>query len=439
MTFPVRLYKNYRQVRREQKDGAIAVPTKISNEEWYRRNGYYSLADRLGGVENSAFTLGAMFGGMKIISEDVARLPLKPYEYADEAGSSVREYYNSMLYERLMYEPNPEMTPMGFREAMTANAILGTAYAKVERRPGGKPMDVRAMWPLRSKHVTRKRNDAGYSYFVYDPPNGKREEIASGDMLQLRGFSMDGEQGCDLLRYAARVLRIAIAQETYAEEFFGNDHTPGVVLSSPETIGPSAVAALKEAWKRSVRSHDIAVLQGGMKADRWGQTNTDAQLSEQRLQELWNVCRFLRLMPAKLGDMSKMTYGNYEQVIIQYYSETISPWLTRWEQEIWRTCIRDTRIYVRHTEHALLRADFKTQTEGFARLLEKGVYSINEVRALMNMNPIEGGDAHHIQLNMQSVQQASEAVTNSPDAPTGEVMPKAFGQQWLQVVGRRAA
>jgi phage portal protein BeeE len=135
-----------------------------------------------------------------------------------------------------------------------------------------------------------------------------------------------------------------------------------------------------------------------------------------------------------------MTYGNYEQVIIQYYSETISPWLTRWEQEIWRTCIRDTNVFVRHTEHALLRADFKTQTEGYSRLLEKGVYSINEVRALMNQNPIEGGDEHHIQLNMQSVSQMADAASGTTDQPVvDEAMPKSFGQQWMQVVGRRAS
>lgn len=438
MTFPVRLYKNYRQVRREQKSGAVAFASTISSDEWYQRNGYYSLADRLGGIENSAFTLGVLFGGTKIISEDVARLPLKPYIYSDEAGTSVKEDVNSPLYERLMYLPNPEMSPMVFREAMTAQAILGNAYAKIVRTGKKRPQDVSAFWPLKAKYMTPKRNHSRFRYWTYDPPDGPREDLAAEDVLHLRGFSMDGETGCDLLKYAGRVLRLALNQEKYADEFFGNDHTPGVVLESPESIGKDAIAALKEAWRRSVRSNDVAVLQGGMKAQRWQATNTEAQLTEQRLGEVANVCRFLRLSPAKLGDMSKMTYGNYEQVIIQYYSETISPWLTRWEQEIWRTCIRDTRVYVRHTEHALLRADFKTQTEGFARLLEKGVYSINEVRALLNRNPIEGGDVHHIQLNMQSVQQAAEALTNEPVAPPDEEMPKAFGQQWLQVV-RRAA
>ena len=31
------------------------------------------------------------------------------------------------------------------------------------------------------------------------------------------------------------------------------------------------------------------------------------------------------------------------------------------------------------------------------------MYSINEVRRWLNLNPIEGGDAHFIQLNLQDV------------------------------------
>ena len=80
---------------------------------------------------------------------------------------------------------------------------------------------------------------------------------------------------------------------------------------------------------------------------------------------------------------------------------------------------------MRHTVRALQLVDFKTQSEGFARGLEKGVYSINEVRGWLNLNAIDGGDEHHIQLNMQSVQDAA----NQTAAPTADgAQPTAIGK-----------
>ena len=46
------------------------------------------------------------------------------------------------------------------------------------------------------------------------------------------------------------------------------------------------------------------------------------------------------------------------------------------------------------------------------KFLEKGVYSINDVREFLNLNRVPGGDQHFIQLNMQAVADAaSGAVT----------------------------
>ncbi len=395
--------------------------TDIDPAEWYRRNGFRSIADILGGgSEDRAFSVGALFGGTKIISEDTAKVPCKVHRYTDPPYfRETEEYISHPAYDLLMYQPNPEMTPMMFRESMTASAILGNAYAKIIRGAKGQPT---ALWPMKPSQTRREKNRFGLSIYV-NTENGKPEEISGDDVIHLRGFSFDGMDGANLLHYARRVLRIAIGQEEYADEFFQNDKTPGFVLSTDQKLGPEVVKALKEAFQEEVRRHGTAVFHSGLKPHSYNQTNVEAQLAEQRLMELGNIARFLRIPPMKLGDMSKLTLNNAEQIQKWYEAETLSPWWTRWEQILWLKLIKDKNAFVRHTEHGLLRASFKDQSEGFARLLEKGVYSINEVRAYINLNPVEGGDEHFIQMNMQAVSAAAEALSAGTETdPAADVV-----------------
>ena len=45
---------------------------------------------------------------------------------------------------------------------------------------------------------------------------------------------------------------------------------------------------------------------------------------------------------------------------------------------------------------------------GAGAMLDRGVYSINEVRALEDMDPIPGGDIHLVPLNMTSLENAGK-------------------------------
>jgi hypothetical protein len=56
----------------------------------------------------------------------------------------------------------------------------------------------------------------------------------------------------------------------------------------------------------------------------------------------------------------------------------------------------------------LLRGDIKTQGEYYDKLIAKGVLSINEVRSLENMNPVEGGDARLVQVNQIPLEHMDE-------------------------------
>ena len=56
--------------------------------------------------------------------------------------------------------------------------------------------------------------------------------------------------------------------------------------------------------------------------------------------------------------------------------------------------------------NSLLRGDMKTRQEYYKTMLDRGVYSINDVLSLEDRNKVEGGDLRMVPLNMVSLEQA---------------------------------
>jgi len=281
--------------------------------------------------------------------------------------------------------------------------------------------DTVALWQIQPQDMERRMKPDG-TYETEIKIRGKREKISDEELFILRGFSMDGLTGANVLELGRRTLGLAVNQADYAYRSFSDSQRPPFAFKFPGDIGgPEGIRNFKAAWKEHHEGPDNwmnpAVIPEGGDVIQFNPTHEQAQLVEQRKFQILEVCRLLRLSPHKLAALEDATLNNVEHLQIQHLNGTLRPWLVRWEQEIYRqllTASEQERYYAEHSIEGFLRGDFKTQTEGFARLLEKGVYSINEVRAWYNLNPVEGGDEHYIQLNMQSVAQgASDAMNDS--------------------------
>jgi len=390
-------------------------------------NGFYGIYRSVYGNMNDqrAMSSAAVFGGIKIIAEDIGSLSLVTRQSL--SASTSEPAIDHPLYSLLHDAPNPDMTAMEFREGLTAHALLvGVGYAGIERSKVDKR--IVALWPWMPYDTRRDRDSRGRPVFIHRDGNDPERTYTQREVFVLNGFGLTGDGGLSLMQYARQTLGLTAAQEEYAARFFSQDQTPNLVLKHPGKLGAEGVRGVKEAWANNGRGsrsrrpeedwHAPRVLQEGMAVEQLHPDNQKSQLIEQRAFQLLEVCRFLRLSPHKLADMSRATWGNVEQLNINHYTETLRPWCERWEQSIKLRCLfEEPRVYVKHNISGFLRGDFAAQTNGFARLLEKGVYSINEVRALMDLNPVEGGDEHLVQLNMQNVVDAANSIVDTPAPP----------------------
>ena len=83
------------------------------------------------------------------------------------------------------------------------------------------------------------------------------------------------------------------------------------------------------------------------------------------------------------------------------------PWLRRIELAIGRDLITDDTLFAEFDTRGSLRADAAGRSSYYNTMWNLGVLSVNEIRALENLNPVDGGDTRFVQLNMTTLDKAA--------------------------------
>jgi HK97 family phage portal protein len=114
----------------------------------------------------------------------------------------------------------------------------------------------------------------------------------------------------------------------------------------------------------------------------------------------------------RIGDLSKATYSNMEAGWNQYLTSTLDPLFQAWEEAL-RRDVLTTRQYgaydVIFDRSTLIRSDVKSLHEALARGRDAGIYSTNDARRALGLNPIPvsaGGDAYLVNGNLTPIVEA---------------------------------
>lgn len=409
---------------------STGVSGSFSTVDWYQANGYNRIANFLGGSDSwsgkiinteSALDIPAFYSGVKVIAEDLGALPFPTYQRSRDR-KRIDKYYEHPLYTTLHDLWNPDVSAGEGVEALSAHALItGAGYAEIQRFDSGV-----FLWPWQPGETHTDKNATGATVYI-NRASGRDKTYTREQVFHLKGFTLDGRNGENTVRRARHALGIYAAADEYAGRFFAQDAAPGVIINFPAgapTIGPESVIEIKKKWKEwhqgAANAHEPAVLQNGATVTRVGWNPQESQLLEIRKYQLTEACRILRIQPHKLMDLTRSTNNNIEHQGIEYVVNTIGPWVDRWRRSVYRCLLtfdeqRAQRVWAEMDVQGLLRGDFTAQSEGWRKLLEKGVYSINEVRAWLNLNPVEGGDNHFIQLNLATVQDVASGATLASD------------------------
>ena len=174
------------------------------------------------------------------------------------------------------------------------------------------------------------------------------------------------------------------------------------VLSSEQPLKSEQMEVLQRSWNASKTTAGTKLLPFGFKYNRISIGPEEAQFIETRKFQAEEICRIFSVPPALVQLESQTTYNNVEQQNLTFRQHTLLPWVKRIEQELDRKLIVGADVidhYVRLDMDSMYRADNNSRAQFYKEMLQSGVMSINEVRAKEDMNPVEGGEVHTVQVN----------------------------------------
>jgi HK97 family phage portal protein len=347
-------------------------------------------------TEKKALTLSDVFGCVRVIGEDVAKLPMIVYRRIGEDGKERAK--DHAVYSLLHDEPNPEMGSFDFRQALAMCAALwGSGYAEIERTKGGEPL---ALWPLAPWRVKVDRDSAGALVYRYQDAKQSTVTLNARDVLHLKGPSVDGLIGLLITDLGAEAIGMAIAAHDFTSSFFRNGTSQRGIVNLKGNRKPEDMAVYRQQWEElyggATNAHRWMAVGGDVEVTMLTTDPQKSQLIETMRFSLEDICRYFRVSPHKIYDRTRAQgWSTLEMTNQEHLVDTLMPWLVRLEQECWRKLFsqgeRDQYV-VEHLVDAILRASLKDRYQAFEIGLRSKFIVPNEVRAKENLNPIEGGD-----------------------------------------------
>lgn len=379
---------------------------------------------------DSAMQLDAVWACVKLVSDTISTLPLQLYDGADpDAAQIARDH---PLYPILHDQPNADMTASEFWRAMVGSMMLwGNAFAQIVRRGDGA---VIALNPLLPSRMTVRRDPVlGTPIYRYSY-QGQVLTIAEADIFHLKGFSLDGLLGMSPVSTGKNSLGSATAAEETAGKTFANGLLTQNYLSSPDWLRDDQVDRAKdvlEGYAGAINAGKTPLLEGNWQVKSIGANPEAMQLLQTRSFSIETICRwFGNVPPPMIGHTDKATtWGTgLEQMNLRFVQYTLQPILVDIEGAIRKALLRPAeraRYYAKFKLEGLMRGDSAARSAFYGAMVDKGIMTRNEIRALEDLPPLTGGDVLTVQAQMIPIDDVGKVAK----VPTVETLPPGDAQQ----------
>lgn len=326
----------------------------------------------------------------RILTNSMGSLPIGLYRKDGERREGVGGHRT--LYP-LTVRANPDMTPMIFKKIMQSRCFWdGESFAYIDRRAS--PMQLLPLPYPASRH----RDDAGIRWYSFSV-NGIERKFAEPELLHLYFETLDGKRGVGLLDLAKQGIQTDLAAQRYSNKFYTNGARPSGIIEVASKVEKAGKDAVRREFENMVGGMDnvfrVAVLDLGMKYTQLGMNQSDAQFVETRDFTVSEIARFTGIPLHKL-QAGKQSYSSNEAQGIDYVVSTLQPIVVQWEQEFLYKLLTDAEqrggFYYRFNLAAEMRGDNKSRSEFLAKMIQNGIYTPNEARALEECDAKPGGD-----------------------------------------------
>lgn len=396
---------------------AEGVGTLTNPEDGFWR-GLIGSGRNSGGVRvtpESALGVPVLQNCVTLLAETIGQLPLDLFR---RQGQGQRESAtNHPLYDVLRYQPNGFQTPFELRECeQMALGLRGNSFTFMERREDG---NISALWPLMNDKVIVRKGGDLLPYY----------QVGGGDPLPMRMIhhkrwvTSNHYVGLSPIELHAETVGLAQAIRDYTGKSFANGVSVSGVIERPREAtaikDQNQIDRILDQWGQKYSGPDnakkVAMLQEGMTFKPISMTNVDAEIVSLLKLSGSDIARMYKIPLPMINDLEKANYNSIEQLLIQFVVFGLLPWVKRHEQAMMRDFLlpKDRREYfIEFNLSGLLRGDQATRYGAYAIGRQWGWLSVNDIRRLENMPPVQGGDIYLQPLNMVDAGKGMPDLTN---------------------------
>jgi HK97 family phage portal protein len=367
-----------------------------------------------------------------LIADSIAMLPLRAHRtqaYRDP-GTGVTHTFMVRVPNQpvLLTDPMPgDLAPEYSLKHRLVDSILGDGNAYLEVGAvdaAGFPSVLMPIHPTKVRDV-RLDTRGRVVYEMHDGGvmGGVRD---GGTMVHIPGYIQAGSlRGISPIMAGKQAIALGMAAEEFGARWFGDGAHPSGYLSTPSDIDPDDARAMKRGWVQTYGglSREPAVLYGGLEWKPISVNPEESQFIETRRFQSNQIAALYRVPPHMVGDVDRSTsWGTgIEEMGLGFVTYTLGPWITRIEQAM--SFLLPRGQTAKFNVGALLRGRIQDSYQAFATARQWGWLSVNDIRALIDMPPVPGGDTYLQPLNMVDAQAALDVLTGDPAPPPPEGVP----------------
>lgn len=334
----------------------------------------------------SALRVPAVACAVGLISETMGALPAKLHDA--EAKTVLADHPAHKLMHR---EANPWTSAAQLREQLTLDALMhGAGHALVIRNAAGAPVELHR---LEHGRCQLQLMPDGEPFYLVTPEGAGQVRKSYADILRVEAFG-----AVSPISLGREAIALALQFEGHMSGVFANGGRPSGVIKSPKVMDVEAKKKLAASWFNThggKAAGGTAMLDEGMDYQQLSMTLADTQFAENRLEQIREIARVFRVPPTLLFELTRGTWSNTEQMMRQFLTLTLAPWIKTWEWAYARCLLTDQErdeLVVAFDVESLLSADHAAKATAFSQYRAMGVMTANEVRASLNLPANDGGD-----------------------------------------------
>jgi HK97 family phage portal protein len=356
-----------------------------------------------------------------IYQSDIVRAAIRPKARAigKAVGKHIRQTVkdgksetkvNPDAYMRfLLEEPNPYMTGQMLQEKLAVQLELNNnAFAYIERDNNGYPM---AIYPITAYTTEAIQDGQGETYLRFTIKNGKTVVFRYADIIHLRkDFNKNEIFGESVAEALTPLMEIVNTTDQGIVKAIKNSNIVRWLLKFNQTLRPEDIKKNAKEFTDSFLNTETSETVGVAAVD----SKADAIQIEPKdyVPNASQMDRTVKRIYSFFNTNEKIVQGSYtENEWISYYESCVEPDIIQLSGEYTR------KLFSRKERGFGNKIIFESSNLTFASMqtklnlvsfVDRGIMNPNEVRAVLNMAPREGGDTYVLRKDTGQIGKGSD-------------------------------